>query len=47
MSDAASYAAPVPVGGVMEGGTLSEVIASNTATFKKGEIVLSRHGLSR
>ena len=42
MSDAASYAAPVPVGGVMEGGTVSEVIASNNAAFKKGEIVLSR-----
>jgi NADPH-dependent curcumin reductase len=44
MSDAASYAAPVPVGGVMEGGTVSEVIASNHAAFKKGEIVLSRAG---
>jgi NADPH-dependent curcumin reductase len=44
MSDAASYAAPVPVGGVMEGGTVSEVIASNNAAFKKGEIVLSRAG---
>jgi NADPH-dependent curcumin reductase len=44
MSDAASYAAPVPVGGVMEGGTVSEVIASNIAAFKKGEIVLSRAG---
>jgi NADPH-dependent curcumin reductase CurA len=44
MSDAASYATPVPVGGVMEGGTVSEVIASNKAAFKKGEIVLSRVG---
>ena len=44
MSDTASYAAPVPVGGVMEGGTVSEVIASNNAAFKKGEIVLSRAG---
>ena len=44
MSDAASYAAPVPVGEVMEGGTVSEVIASNNAAFKKGEIVLSRAG---
>ena len=44
MSDAASYAAPVPVGGVMEGGTVSEVIASNHTAFKKGEIVLSRAG---
>jgi hypothetical protein len=44
MSDAASYAAPVPVGGVMEGGTVSEVVASNNAGFKKGDIVLSRAG---
>ena len=44
MSDTASYAAPVPVGGVMEGGTVSEVIASNNAAFKRGEIVLSRAG---
>jgi N-terminal domain of oxidoreductase len=44
MSDTASYAAPVPVGGVMEGGTVSEVIASNNAAFKKGEIVMSRAG---
>jgi NADPH-dependent curcumin reductase len=44
MRDAASYAAPVPVGGVMEGGTVSEVIASNNPAFRKGEIVLSRAG---
>jgi len=44
MSEAASYATPVPVGGVMEGGTVSEVIASNNAAFKKGEIVVSRAG---
>ena len=37
MSDGPSYAAPVPIGGVMEGGTVCEVIASNTAppTFSK------------
>jgi NADPH-dependent curcumin reductase len=44
MSDAASYAAPVQIGEVMEGGTVSEVIASNNASFKKGDIVLSRAG---
>src|ERR1700758_3029137 len=44
MSDAASYAQPVPVGGVMEGGTVSEVIASNNSGFAKGDIVLSRAG---
>jgi NADPH-dependent curcumin reductase CurA len=44
MSDAASYAQPVPVGGVMEGGTVSEVIASNDPAFAKGDIVLARAG---
>jgi len=44
MSDGPSYAAPVPIGGVMEGGTVSEVIASNHADFAKSDIVLSRAG---
>src|SRR3984885_11299357 len=44
MSDGPSYAAPVPIGGVMEGGTVSEVIASNNSGFAKGDIVLSRAG---
>ena len=44
MSDAASYAAPVQIGEVMEGGTISEVVASNNAEFKPGDIVLSRAG---
>src|SRR5689334_4259192 len=44
MSDAASYAAPVAIGGVMEGGTVSEVIASNNSGFANGDIVLSRAG---
>ena len=44
MSDAASYAQPVPVGGVMEGGTVSEVIATNNPGFAQGDIVLSRAG---
>jgi NADPH-dependent curcumin reductase len=44
MSDAASYASPVQVGAVMEGGTVSEVVASNDAAFKKGDVVLSRSG---
>ncbi len=44
MSDGPSYAQPVPVGGVMEGGTVSEVIASNNPAFSKGDIVLSRAG---
>src|SRR3982074_3143586 len=44
MSDGPSYATPVPVDGVMEGGTVSEVIASNNPAFAKGDIVLSRAG---
>src|SRR3979490_2274727 len=44
MSDGASYATPVPIGGVMEGGTVSEVIASDNPGFAKGDIVLSRAG---
>jgi NADPH-dependent curcumin reductase CurA len=44
MSDAASYAQPVPIGGVMEGGTVCEVIASNHPGFAKGDIVLARAG---
>src|SRR4051812_45178191 len=44
MSEGPSYAAPVPIGGVMEGGTVSEVVASNNPGFAKGDIVLSRAG---
>src|SRR3984885_3751431 len=44
MSDGPSYATPVPVGGVREAGTVSEVIASNNSSFAKGDIVLSRAG---
>jgi NADPH-dependent curcumin reductase CurA len=44
MSDGPSYATPVPIGGVMEGGTVSEVAASNNPGFAKGDIVLSRAG---
>src|SRR6202171_5863238 len=44
MSDGPSSAEPVPVGGVMAGGTVCEVIASNNPAFAKGDIVLSRAG---
>src|SRR3954454_20280855 len=44
MSDAASYAQPVPIGGVMEGGTVCEVIASNNPGFAQGDIVLAGAG---
>jgi NADPH-dependent curcumin reductase len=44
MSDAPSYAAPVPIGGVIEGGTVCEVIASRHPDFAQGDIVLARAG---
>jgi NADPH-dependent curcumin reductase CurA len=44
MSDAPSYAKPVGVGEVMEGGTVSEVAASNNDKFAQGDIVLSHTG---
>jgi NADPH-dependent curcumin reductase CurA len=44
MSDAPSYAAPVQVGQVMEGRTVSEVIASHLDSYKPGDIVLSPGG---
>jgi NADPH-dependent curcumin reductase CurA len=36
MSDAPSYAKPVGIGDVMEGGTVSEVVDSNVPQFAKG-----------
>lgn len=44
MNDAKSYADPVPIGGTMEGGAISEVIASNNDGFKVGDIVVARSG---
>lgn len=44
MSDAPSYAKPVGVGEVMEGGTVNEVVASNNDKFAKGDIVLAHTG---
>src|SRR6476619_6966442 len=35
MSDAPSYAKPVGIGEVMEGGTVSEIVASNNDQFKQ------------
>ena len=35
MSDAPSYAAPVEIGGVMVGGTVSQVVATKTQSLKK------------
>lgn len=44
MSDAPSYAAPVAVGAVMEGGTVAQVVASDVDGFKPGDRVLSYNG---
>ena len=44
MSDGPSYSAPVPIDGVMEGGTVNEVVASNNPGFARGDVVLGRGG---
>jgi len=44
MSGAPSYAKPVGINEVMEGGTVSEVIVSSSDKYKVGDIVLSRAG---
>jgi NADPH-dependent curcumin reductase CurA len=44
MSDAKSYATPVPVGGIMEGETICEVVRSRHSGFAPGDIVRGRTG---
>ena len=44
MSDAPSYAAPVGLGDVMVGGTVSRVVASEHEGFKAGDLVLGFGG---
>ncbi len=44
MSDAPSYAKPVGIDEVMEGGTVNEVVASNNDSYKPGDIVLAHTG---
>jgi NADPH-dependent curcumin reductase CurA len=44
MDDAKSYAAPVPIGGKMEGGSVGRVIASNSAHFEVGDDVFGAFG---
>ena len=44
MSDAPSYAKPVGIGEVMEGGAVSEVMASDVPRFAPGDIVVGRTG---
>jgi NADPH-dependent curcumin reductase CurA len=44
MDDAKSYAAPVPIGGTMEGGAVGQVIASNSPAFKPGDFAFGMFG---
>lgn len=44
MSDAKSYAKPVEIGGVMEGGTVAEVVESKSDFFRPGDIVNGQGG---
>src|SRR4029453_6379896 len=44
MSDAASYAQPVQIGQVMEGGTVGQVVRSNLAGVAPGDFVLGHGG---
>ncbi|WP_315832196.1 NADP-dependent oxidoreductase [Bradyrhizobium prioriisuperbiae] len=44
MSEGPSYAEPVAINGVMEGGTVAEVVTSNSDRFAKGDIVLAHSG---
>ena len=44
MDDAKSYAKPVDIGGVMEGGTVARVARSRNTGFNPGDIVLSHSG---
>lgn len=44
MDDQKSYAAPVPIGGVMEGEVIAEVVESRNVDFVAGELVQGRIG---
>lgn len=44
MSDAPSYIAPIGVGDVMEGGTVSRVVSSDNPDFQPGDLVLAFGG---
>lgn len=44
MSDAKSYATPVPIGGTMEGGSVGEVIATKSDRFKVGDMAFGMFG---
>ena len=44
MNDAKSYAAPQPLGQVMQGGTAGEVVESRSPAFKAGDKVVCAGG---
>jgi NADPH-dependent curcumin reductase CurA len=44
MDDARSYAAPQPVGEVMQGGTVAEVVESRNPAFRAGDLVVGAAG---
>src|SRR2546430_15930017 len=44
MSDAPSYAAPVAIGGVMTGQTVSRVESSRNPAYRTGDLVLAQSG---
>ena len=44
MNDVKTYAEPVPLGGIMEGGTVSRVLESNYSGLNPGDIVVARTG---
>ena len=44
MNDAPSYTPPVAIGGVMDGGTVGQVIASRSNAFAEGDIVVGYGG---
>src|SRR6185503_17410432 len=44
MNDVKSYAAPVPIGGLMGGGAVARVIQSNISAFNEGDIVEGMFG---
>jgi NADPH-dependent curcumin reductase CurA len=44
MNDMKSYAPPVPLGGVMVGGTVSQVLHSRIPQYQAGDIVSGNHG---
>ncbi|HAC49424.1 MAG TPA: NADP-dependent oxidoreductase, partial [Sulfitobacter sp.] len=44
MDDAKSYAQPVPIGGLMEGGSVGKVVASNDPSFNVGDFAFGAFG---